>query len=224
MKDTESEARMERRARTGVASAFVILAIGSFIDLNPYLSILGILLSILAIVLLLIYRNYFTRKQKRAVYGSILLYFIVSAIVIGGFVITALSLIEQLVSTGFSFVIPQQQITSLFNSLLPFLILNAAAADGLCYYLLVMRLLHRLDHAIYIVALAASVALRVTVLLLTHSGTFPFPQQLQNYLSVIRVSYYDPHQFLLSIAASLILGFMLLYVAVQVIRGRVLRN
>lgn len=216
-------AKEERRARIGVASAFIILALGSFIDLNPYLSVVGIFLSIIAIILLLIFRNYFTRKQKRAVYTSIVLYFVISAIVIAGFVAVAFSLIEDILKAGFSFVIPQQQISSVFNSLLPLLVLNAAAADGLCYYLLVMRLLHRLDHAIYIGALAVSVSLRVLVLLLTHSGTFPLPQQFQNYLSVIRVSFYDPFQFILSIMASLILGFLLVYVAAQVMRGRVLR-
>lgn len=223
MMATPAETAAEKKARVGVASAFVILAIGSLIDLNPYLSVVGIFLSIVAIFLLLVYRNYFTRKQKRAVYGSIILYFVVSIIVIGGLVVTAYSLIEQLVTTGFSFVIPSQQIASIFNSLLPFLILNAAAANGLCYYLLVMRLLHRLDHAIYIGALAVSVTLRVLVILLTHSGTFPLPQQFQNYLSIIRVNYYDPYQFLLSVLASLILGFLLLFVAFQVTKGKVLR-
>lgn len=223
MGDGQIEAKEARRARIGVASAFIVLAIGSFIDLNPYLSVVGILLSVIAIILLLIYRNYFTRKQKRAVYSSIILYFVISAIVIAGFLAVAFSLIEDIVAAGFSFVIPAQQINSVFNSLLPFLVLNAAAADGLCYYLLVMRLLHRLDHAIYLGALAISVSLRVLVLLLTHSGTFPLPQQFQNYLSIVRVSFYDPYQFLLSILASLILGFLLIYVAVQVTRGKVLR-
>ncbi len=223
MESKPIDEKEERRARAGVASAFVILALGSFIDLNPYLSVAGIFLSVVAIVILLIYRNYFTRKQKRAVYGSIVLYVLVSIIVIAGFLVTALSLIENIISAGFSFVIPQQQVESVFNNLLPFLVLNAAAADGLCYYLLVMRLLHRIDHAIYVGALVVSVGIRVLVLLLTHTGTFLLPQQFQNYLSVVRVQFYDPYQFLLSIMASLILGFLLLYVAVQVTRGKVLR-
>ncbi len=223
MEISPAEEKQEMKARAGVATAFVILAIGSFINLNPYLTLAGIFLSVVAIVLLLIYRNYFTRKQKRAVYSSIALYVIVSIIVIAGLVVTAFSIIEGIISTGFSFVIPQQQVEAVFNSLLPFLVLNAAAADGLCYYLLVMRLLHRLDHAIYLGALAVSVILRILVLLLTHSGAFPLPQQFQNYLSFIRVSFYDPYQFILSILASLILGFLLLYVAFQVTRGKVLR-
>ena len=223
MEASAEEAKAERRARTGVATAFVILALGSFIDLNPYLSVLGIFLSIIAIVLLIAYRRYFTHRQRKAVYSSVIFYVLISVIVIAGFVVEAFSLIENIVTTGFSFVIPPQQINSVFNSLLPFLVLNAAAADGLCYYLLVMRLLHRIDHAIYIGALSISVALRVLVLLLTHTGAFPLPQQFQNYLSIIRVGFYDPYQFLLSILASLILGFLLLYVAVQVKRGKVLR-
>lgn len=223
MKEGAAEARDERRARIGVASAFVILAIGSFINYSSYLSAIGIVLSIIAIALLLIYRKYFTHKQKVAVYTSIILYFVVSVIVIAGLVVAAFSIIEGIVTAGFSFVIPAQQIQSVFNSLLPLLVLNAAAADGLCYYLLVMRLLHRLDHAIYLGALAVSVTLRILVLLLTHSGTLPLPQQFQNYLSVIRVNIYDPYQFLLSILASLILGLLLLYVAFQVTRGKVLR-
>ncbi len=218
-----AHAKDERRARIGVASAFVILALGSFIDLNSYLSAVGIVLSIVAIAILLSYRKYFTRKQRRAVYTSIILYFVVSIIVVAGLVLTAFSIIEGIISAGFSFAIPPQQIQSVFNSLLPLLVLNAAAADGLCYYLLVMRLLHRLDHAIYLGALAVSVSLRILVLLLTHSGTIPLPQEFQSYLSLIRVNIYDPYQFLLSILASLILGFLLLYVAFQVTRGKVLR-
>ncbi len=223
MESNPVEAKDERRARIGVAFAFVILALGSFINLNSYLSAVGIFLSIIAIIILLAYRKYFTKKQRHAVYTSVILYFVVSIIVIAGLVLTAFSIIEGIVSAGFSFVIPAQQIQSVFNSLLPLLVLNAAAADGLCYYLLVMRLLHRLDHAIYLGALAVSVTLRILVLLLTHSGTLPLPQQFQNYLSIIRLNIYDPYQFLLSILASLILGFLLLYVAVQVTRGKVLR-
>lgn len=223
MGTTSTEERKERRARSGVALAFIILALGSFLDLNNYLSVVGILLSIIAIALLLIYRNYFTRKQKRAVYWSIFLYFTVSVIVIAGLVITAFSIVEGIVTAGVSFAIPPSEISSLFNTLLPFLVLNAAAADGLCYYLLVMRLLHRIDHAIYIGALSVSVTLRILVLLMTHSGTLPLPTEFQNYLSLVRLNIYDPYQFLLSIMASLILGVLLLYVALQVKRGKVLR-
>lgn len=219
----QKELEHEAHARRGVAIAFLILAAGSFIDLTPYLSIVGIVFSVIAIGLLLMYRNYFTRKQKRAVYTSIILYVVVTVIVVAGFVVTAFTIIEQLVSAGFSFVIPAQQVQDLFNSLLPLLVLNAAAADGLCYYLLVMRLLHRFDHAIYLGALLVSVALRVLVLLLTHNGSLPLPQQIQGYISLIRVDFYDPYQFALSILASLILGFLLIYVAAQVSRGKVLR-
>lgn len=210
-------------ARRGVTAAFLFLAAGAFLTINPVLTALGILLSFIAIVLLLVYRNYFTKRQKRAVYGSVLLYIIVTVIVVAGFVLATLDIIRQIVTAGFSFVISPQQINGVFNSVLPLLILNAAASDGLCYYLLVMRLLHRLDHAIYIAALAASVSLRVLVLLLTHSGTLPLPTQVQGYISLVRVDFYDPYQFLLSIMASLIMGFLLIYVAAQVSRGKVLR-
>lgn len=223
MADDSVKVKDERRARIGVASAFVILAMGSFINLNSYLSVVGIFLSIIAIIILLAYRKYFTKRQRRAVYISVILYFVVSIIVIAGLVLAAFSIIEGIVSAGFSFVIPAQQIQSVFNSLLPLLVLNAAAADGICYYLLVMRLLHRLDHAIYLAALAISVTLRILVLLLMHSGALPLPQQFQSYLSLIKLNVYDPYQFLLSILASLILGFLLLYVAAQVTRGKVLR-
>lgn len=211
------------RARRGVAIAFLVLAAGSIIDLNPYLSIVGIVLSVIAIALLLAFRNYFTRKQKRAVYTSIILYIVISVIVIAGFVAATLTIIQDLLSQGFSFIIPAQQVNGVFNSIFPYLVLNAAASDGLCYYLLVMRLLHRVDHAIYLGALLASVGLRVFVLVLTHNGSFPIPGDFRSYLSVIRTNFYDPYQAVLSILASLILGVLLIYVAAQVSRGKVLR-
>lgn len=223
MSKTETDAGRSR-ARRGVSLAFLVLALGTFLNINPVLSALGIVLSIIAIALLLAYRNYFTRKQKRAVYGSVALYLIITVIVLAGFVITAFDLIRGLFTAGFSFVVSPQQINSIFNSLLPLLILNVAAADGLCYYLLVMRLLHRIDHAIYLTAVVVSVSLRVLVLVLTHSGTFPLPQQVQGYISLVRIDFYDPYQFLLSILASLIMGILLIYVAAQVSRGKVLRT
>lgn len=223
MANTMPENVKDRKARHRVALAFLILAAGAIIDLNPYLTTVGIIFSIIAIILLLAYRNYFTKKQKRSVYFSITLYVVIIMIVVAGFVTATLGIIQEALKTGFSSVIPASQINGLFNSIFPLLVLNAAAADGLCYYLLVMRLLHRIDHAIYLGALSISVALRVLVLALTYNGSFPVPQQLQNYLSVVRINYYDPYQFLLSIAGSLILGLLLLYVAIQISRGRVLR-
>lgn len=212
------------KARRGVSIAFVILAAGALIDLNQYLSIVGIVLSIFAIALLLIFRKYFTRIQRRAVYTSIILYLIITTIVVAGLVVSALDIIRLILSQGFSFVVPTSQINSLFNTVFPYLVLNAAAADGLCYYLLVMRLLHRVDHAIYIGALLVSVSIRVLVLALTYSGTFPLPQQVQTYFSLVRTDFYDPYQFILSIIANLILGFLLIYVAAQISRGKVLRQ
>lgn len=214
----------EATARHGVAAAFIILAAGSMIDLNPYLSAVGIVLSIFAIGLLLIFRNYFSRKQKRAVYTSIVLYVIITVIVVAGFVVAAFDIIRLLISHGISFVVPASQINSLFNTIFPYLVLNAAGADGLCYYLLVMRLLHRVDHAIYFSALLVSVAIRVLVLTLTYKGSFPIPQEVQGYFSLIMTNFYDPYRFILSILANVILGFLLLYVAVQIYRGRVHRT
>ncbi len=210
------------RARRGVSVAFLVLALGAFLDLNTYLSVVSVFLSIIAIILLIVFRNYFTRRQKRAVYGSITLYVIISFIVIGGLVAVTFTFIQSLLTEGFSVIIPPQYVNSVFNQIFPLLILNAAASDGLCYYLLVMRLLHRVDHVIYIGALAVSVGLRILVLVLTHQGSLPIPQQLGGYLSYIRADFYDPYQAVLSISASLILGLLLIYVAAQISRGKVL--
>lgn len=212
-----------RKARHRISLAFLILAFGAIVDLNPYLTTIGIGFSIIAIVLLVAYREYFTKRQKRAVYSSILLYAAITIIVVAGFVTATLGIIREIISAGFSFAIPGLELNGVFNSIFPLLVLNAAAANGLCYYLLVMRLLHRIDHAIYLGALSVSVALRLLVLALTYSGSFPVPQQLQNYLSIVRINFYDPYQFALSIAGSIILGLLLTYVAIQISRGRVLR-
>ena len=212
------------RARKGVSAAFLILALGALLDLNTYLSVVSVFLSIIAIFLLLVFRDYFSRRQKRAVYGSITLYVIISFIVIGGLVAVTFTFIQDLLAQGFSVVIPPQYINSVFNEIFPLLILNAAASEGLCYYLLVMRLLHRVDHAIYIGALAVSVSLRILLLVLTHQGSLPIPQQVGGYLSLIRTDFYDPYQAVLSISASVILGLLLIYVAAQISRGKVLHN
>ncbi len=209
-------------ARKGISAAFLILALGAFLDFNTYLSVLSILLSIIAIILLLSYRKYFSTRQRRAVYGSIALYALISFIVIGGLVAVTFTFIQDLLTEGFSVIIPPQYVNSVFNSIFPLLILNAAASDGLCYYLLVMRLLHRVDHAIYIGALSVSVGLRLLVLVLTHQGSLPIPQQVSGYLSILRADFYNPYQAVLSLSASLILGLLLLYVAAQISRGKVL--
>lgn len=208
--------------RRGISVAFLVLAIGAFLDLNTYLSALSIILSIIAIVLLIAYRKSFSGRQRRAVYGSIVLYIVISFIVIGGLVAVTFTFIKSLLTEGFSVVIPAQYVNNVFNQIFPLLILNAAASDGLCYYLLAMRLLHRVDHAIYIGALVVSVTLRVLVLVLTHQGSLPIPQQVSGYLSVIRTDFYNPYEAILSISASLILGLLLLYVSIQISRGRVL--
>lgn len=223
MEIPKEEDQSERRARHGIAIAFLILAIGAFTELNPFISIIGIFLSIIAIGLLIAYRKFFTKRQKRAIYSSIVLYSIITVIVIAGFVASTFNIIRTLITEGFSFVIPAQQINGLFNSLFPFFVLNVAASDGLCYYLFVIRLLHRVDHAIYLMVLLVSVSLRVLVLALTYSGSFPIPQQFQSYLSIVKIDFYDPYQFLLSMLASLIMGFLLVYVAVQISRDKVLR-
>lgn len=212
------------RARNGVSVAFLLLAVGAFLDLNSYLTVVSIFLSIIAIGLLLAYRRYFSRRQKRAVYGSIALYIVISFIVIGGLVAVTFAFIQTLLTEGFSVIIPAQYVNNVFNQIFPLLILNAAASDGLCYYLLVMRLLHRVDHVIYIGALVVSVGLRILVLVLTHQGSLPIPQQLGGYLSLIRTDFFNPYQAILSISASLILGLLLLYVAVQIARGKVLNS
>ncbi len=212
------------RARRGVSIAFLILAIGAFLDLNTFLSALSVVLSIIAIVLLIAYRRYFTGRQRRAVYGSIVLYLIISFIVIGGLVAVTFTFVKSILTEGFSMVIPAQYVNNVFNQIFPLLILNAAASDGLCYYLLVMRLLHRVDHAIYIGALLVSVSLRVLVLVLTHQGSLPIPQQVSGYLSIIRTDFYNPYEVILSVSASIILGLLLLYVSVQISRGKVLSS
>lgn len=223
MGEMEAQEPSMARARRGISIAFLFLAIGAFLDFNTYLSVLSIVLSVIAIILLLAFRRYFSRRQKRAVYGSIALYVVISVIVIGGFVAVTFSFIQTFLTEGFSTLIPANYVNTVFNQIFPLLILNAAASDGLCYYLLAMRLLHRVDHAIYIGALLVSVGLRVLVLLLTHQGLIPIPQ-LSGYLSIIRTDFYTPYQAILSVSASLILGFLLLYVAAQISRGKVLND
>lgn len=212
------------KARRGVSIAFLLLAVGAFLNFNTYLSVVSVFLSIIAIVLLMAFRRYFSGRQRRAVYGSIALYVVISVIVIGGLVAVTFTFIRSLLTEGFTVIIPAQYVNNVFNQIFPLLILNAAASDGLCYYLLVMRLLHRVDHAIYIGALLVSVGLRILVLVLTHQGSLPIPQEISGYLSIIRTDFYNPYQALLAISASLILGLLLLYVAVQISRGRVLNN
>ena len=222
MESPESNVSGMQGSRKGVSVAFLLLAFGAFLDFNTYLSVVSIFLSIIAIILLLTYRRYFSPRQRRAVYGSIALYILISFIVIGGLVAVTFTFIQDLLTEGFSAIIPPQYISSVFNKVFPLLVLNAAASDGLCYYLLVMRLLHRVDHAIYIGALAVSVGLRILVLVLTHQGSLPIPQQISSYLSLIRADFYNPYQAILSISASLILGLLLVYVAAQIARGKVL--
>lgn len=224
METSEVQDPSMSRARNGISVAFVLLAVGAFLNFNTYLTVLSVFLSVIAIALLLVFRRYFSKKQKRAVYSSIALYIVISIIVIGGLVAVTFSFIESLLSQGFSVIIPAQYVNQVFNQIFPLLILNAAASDGLCYYLLAMRLLHRVDHAIYIGALAVSVSLRVLVLVLTHQGALPIPQQFSSYLSVLKSDFYNPYQAILSISAGLILGLLLLYVAIQISRGKVLNT
>lgn len=210
------------RDRRGIIIAFILLGIGALVQITSLLVYISFLISALAIILIIRYRNFFPVKQRHTVYAGIIIFFLAYIILAFGLLTVGVNGLNIFIQSGNATVIASPYLIKAFHTFLPYLVIKTGAAYGLSYYLLVSRMLKRTDHFVYVLALGTSLALRFVLIYMVSGYVSTItPVSLKDFSEIIQTQIFGSAQLAITVVSNLLLGAAMFYVASMIAKGKI---